>query len=334
MSTRKHAADGLPLLLPLKRYTDSLRDRARIRRSTGSATTISIIEPREITRVDQIWMPTQHSESPVLDISEIIRAKDEMVANAQRAQFSTTLQSPHSASADSEQTLASLPPNAQQDLATADNSPRSTVVADSSGGQQLLPSESSLCNVPRSASLDISRLRIKTAVNGEARRRRLRHDYFRVATMDGKPRIPATYRCPIAMCSRDFARFEQLQAHWTEHPWNRGGILTPVCEGGVRRLGWWEHKRKFFSSLVQGRHKPEFPEYTHADGQAAAQQQRRRTTSMDEVCRSDYGDINLFGSRTYCVSPRIVPMWQVAQWEDEREEREGGGYNVAVPLHL
>ncbi|KAI9476856.1 hypothetical protein LPJ78_000202 [Coemansia sp. RSA 989] len=299
MSAR-YTADGLPLLLPLKRYTDSLRDRTRGRRSTGSAT----IQPREITRVDQIWMPTQHSESPMLDISEIIRAKDELAATAQLAQFGTALQSPHSASADSEQTLSSLP-NVQLGLAAADGSPRSTVVDSSE-----LPASETLCEL-RSASLDVSRAR-GTAGMGEARR--LRHDYFRVATMDGKPRIPPSYHCPIAMCGKDFVRFEQLQAHWTEHPWNRGGILTPVCEGGVRRLGWWEHKRKYFASLVHGRFKPEFPEFTHADSQAARQ---RRRASMDEVCRLDYGDIS-FGSRTYCVSPRIVPMWQVAQWEDER----------------
>ncbi|KAJ2455025.1 hypothetical protein EV183_001129 [Coemansia sp. RSA 2336] len=299
MSAR-YSADGLPLLLPLRRYTDSLRDRARVRRSTGGT------QPREITRVDQIWLPAQHSEPPMLDISEIIRAKDELAASAQLAQLGMAPQLPHSASADSEQTLDS--PGAQLNLAAADRSPRSTLVADSS---EQLPKGETLCG-PRSASLDVLRER---GTSADETRRRLRHDYFRVATMNGEPRIPPAYQCPIAMCKRDFVRFEQLQAHWTEHPWNRGGILTPVCEGGVRRLGWWEHKRKYIASLIHGRFKPEFPECSHADAQPARQQ--RRHASMDEVCRSDYGDIS-FGSRTYCVSPRIVPMWQVARWEDER----------------
>ncbi|KAJ2437624.1 hypothetical protein IWW46_005255, partial [Coemansia sp. RSA 2440] len=169
----------------------------------------------------------------------------------------------------------------------------------------------------RSASLEIIPLRSLTAEPG----RRLRHDYFKVATMDGEPCIRDTYKCPISTCGQSFARFEQLQMHWTDHPWNRGGILTPVCEGGVRRLGWWEHKKKFFASLVQGRLAPEFPEDSVHDIECnrAPSRLRRRATSMDEVCRSDYGDISLRGSRTYCVSPRVVPMWQVALWECARD---------------
>ncbi|KAJ2368216.1 hypothetical protein H4S01_001710 [Coemansia sp. RSA 2610] len=327
------SADGppfIPPLSPLKKYTGRLR-RNSAWGQRGGASTLPLASPRarEITRVDKLWTAAQHSESPVLNIDEIIRAKDELIVNTGMARLNPASLSPHCASADSEKTLLEEPPlGAQQD------SPRSSVATGSSTGRQTLPQpdESPETNAQRSVSLDVLPLRL---IAGEPSRRRLRHDYFKVATMDGKPIISTVYKCPIAMCDQTFGRFGQLQTHWTEHPWNRGGILTPVCEGGVRRLGWWEHKRKFFASLVQGRQMPEFPEDTNAETEGgssatASRQPRRRTTSMDEVCRSDYGDISLFGSRTYCVSPRVVPMWQVAQWEVARDAA-ATGQTLAVP---
>ncbi|KAJ2162309.1 hypothetical protein GGF46_000800 [Coemansia sp. RSA 552] len=200
-------------------------------------------------------------------------------AKERRLSLATTAPSPHSTSSESAQTLAS---SARSSLASA-------------------------------------REVVRDSFASETRLRRLRHDYFRVATIDGHPAIPRTYCCPIALCEQPFDRFEHLQAHWTDHPWNRGGILTPVCAGGIRRLGWWEHKRKFFASLAQGFYTPEFPEDDGSAPGPPVRRSRRRPASMDEVCRSDYGDISLFGSRTYYVSPRVVPMRQVAQWELQRD---------------
>ncbi|KAJ2258458.1 hypothetical protein IW139_005743 [Coemansia sp. RSA 353] len=315
MATQTQPGIGLPpipLLSPLKRYADTLArglwHSSRGRRSGASTMPVSIARPRAITRVDQLWAPSPHSETPVLDIGEIIRAKDELMINTGMMRMNPAAQSPHSASADSEQTLVGCLSPASQ---------RSSVATNSSHSHSSPLSDSHAADAQRSASLEIIPLRSLTAEPG----RRLRHDYFKVATMDGEPCIRDTYKCPISTCGQSFAHFEQLQMHWTDHPWNRGGILTPVCEGGVRRLGWWEHKKKFFASLVQGRLAPEFPEDSVHDIECnrAPSRLRRRATSMDEVCRSDYGDISLRGSRTYCVSPRVVPMWQVALWECARD---------------
>ncbi|KAJ2780825.1 hypothetical protein H4R18_003241 [Coemansia javaensis] len=232
------------------------------------------LRPRTITRVDRLWAPPCDPDLPVLNIDEIIRARDSWMLAADIPPPPPL--APHSASADSERTLAdALPAGAEQG------------------------------------------------------RRRLRHDYYTVATMDGASLITGPHRCPIALCGAAFARFEDLQAHWTEHPWNRGGILTPVCAGGVRRLGWLEHKRRFFGSLVHSLRSPAYPEDDSGDGSSntpdRTQRLRKRTVSMDEACRSDYGDIHLLGSRTYHVSPRRVPMQQVAQWEAQRDALAAGG---------
>ncbi|KAJ2134293.1 hypothetical protein IW136_004703, partial [Coemansia sp. RSA 678] len=278
MATQTQPGIGLPpipLLSPLKRYADTLArglwHSSRGRQSGASTMPVSIARPRAITRVDQLWAPPPHSETPVLDIGEIIRAKDELMINTGMMRMNPAAQPPHSASADSEQTLVGCLSPASQ---------RSSVATNSSHSHSSPLSDSHAADAQRSASLEIIPLRSLTAEPG----RRLRHDYFKVATMDGEPCIRDTYKCPISTCGQSFAHFEQLQMHWTDHPWNRGGILTPVCEGGVRRLGWWEHKKKFFASLVQGRLAPEFPEDSvhDIDCNRAPSRLRRRATSMDE----------------------------------------------------
>ncbi|KAJ2701968.1 hypothetical protein FB645_004448 [Coemansia sp. IMI 203386] len=269
------------------------RRRRRVRSLSATDALPAVMTPRPlpaITRVDHPW--TQPGlELPTLDIEAIIRHRDHELGEQLGPQTPTGW---------------SLTDSAQTAVGRA-----STSTAETSADAGTRASAATTWRLP-SMELFVrpSTARDAAGVRPSTARRRPRHDYFRVATMDGKPAIGAAYRCPIALCQAPFARFEQLQAHWTEHPWNRGGILTPVCDGGVRRLGWWEHKRKFFASLVQGLAAPEFPEDRHA--------LRRRSKSIDEACRSDYGDIALFGSRTYHVSPRIVPMWQVAQWEAAR----------------
>ncbi|KAJ2798390.1 hypothetical protein H4R20_004840 [Coemansia guatemalensis] len=260
---------------------------------------------RIIVRVDRPGGLPGVPDLPVLDIGEIIRAKDGLAADP-------------SASANSERTLASTPVQTCSHHAKRASAGSSS---SSSAGQ------TAVCSIPGGdpvahllmGSGGDTELAESLCHGGEPERRQpLRHDYFTVATIDGCPAIPQTYRCPIALCREPFAHFAQLQAHWTTHPWNRGGILTPVCEGGMRRLGWWEHKRKFFGSLLRGRPSPEFPEHTDSAARAASRGLRKRATSIDAMCRFDYGDISLFGSKTYCVSPRVVPMWQVVQWEAQR----------------
>ncbi|KAJ1723809.1 hypothetical protein LPJ53_001878 [Coemansia erecta] len=268
------------------------------------AQSILVPSPPTITRIDP---PHAHSELalPALDIEQIIRHKDEHTA-AYAALHGVVPETPTS----SVSAQTAVDSDATSATNTADRSSTDTAAF-------RLPSVEFLARPQtqrtRGASFDMFSRPTTAQGRPSTGGRRLRHDYFRVATMDGKPVIPAVYRCPIALCQMPFAHFEPLQVHWTEHPWNRGGILTPVCDGGVRRLGWWEHKRKFFASLVQGRNSPEFPE------DRGSEQGRRRSKSIDEACRSDYGDISLLGSRTYHVSPRIVPMWQVAQWETLRD---------------
>ncbi|KAJ2331110.1 hypothetical protein GGI00_003408 [Coemansia sp. RSA 2681] len=276
--------------------------------------------PLVITRVDHPW-PHSSVDLPALDISEIIRRKDEsftpqtppLSASAPSARtlaFSENRSSMTSATSDSTANSGTLtkvvpPVHVAVHLCLPDNVLRpSTAGSSGSIGRPGYAGRSSLGMRPSTAG-DV----------GGGQRRRLRHDYFRVATMDGQSTVPAEYKCPIAMCDSRFEYFEHLQCHWTEHPWNRGGILTPVCDGGVRRLGWWEHKRKFFASLVHGKHRAEFPENPVGDGTRL----RRKSSSIEDVCRSDYGDISLLGSRTYHVSPRVVPMWQVARWETRRD---------------
>ncbi|KAJ2491287.1 hypothetical protein IWW37_002454 [Coemansia sp. RSA 2050] len=270
-------------------------------------------QPLVITRVDR---PGPHSavDLPALDIGEIIRRKDETTAPPP---------TPLSVSAPSARTLASSENRSSMTsdttAATAVESPLHVTVQLSLPDDAVRPStaggaahggRSSMASTRPSASGDL------------LGRRRLRHDYFRVASMDGQPTIPSEYKCPIAMCESRFEYFESLQWHWTEHPWNRGGILTPVCDGGVRRLGWWEHKRKFFASLAHGKHRPEFPENPGLAPDAGdGTRLRRKSSSIEDVCRSDYGDITLLGSRTYHVSPRVVPMWQVARWEAQRDTK-------------
>ncbi|KAJ2892793.1 hypothetical protein IWW38_003082 [Coemansia aciculifera] len=261
--------------------------------------------PLTITRVDCHPWPYSSDDLPALDISEIIRRKDE----PQTPLSASTPAPPQPPSSDTRSSITSD--------TTASVSIHTTVAI-------TLPRPSTAGAIPHFSHRASLGSRPSTACespssNGQQQqqqRRRLRHDYFRVATMDGQSTIPASYKCPIATCETRFSYFEHLQGHWTEeHPWNRGGILTPVCDGGIRRLGWWEHKRRFFASLVHGKHRAEFPECPVADGTRL----RRKSSSIEDVCRSDYGDITLRGSRTYHVSPRVVPMWQVARWEATRD---------------
>ncbi|KAJ2611620.1 hypothetical protein H4S08_003066 [Coemansia sp. RSA 1365] len=259
--------------------------------------------PRTIVRVDRPETLLEVPDLPVLDIGEIIRAKDKLLAEPNM-------------SASSERTLSSTPVqsclhNTKRDSAGASSS-------SSNAGQTVLcgtPAGSPMTHLPMGNDNDAELIELPGHRDMPERRQPLRHDYFTVATIDGSPAIPQTYRCPIALCREPFAHFAQLQAHWTTHPWNRGGILTPVCEGGMRRLGWWEHKRKFFSSLLRGRPSSEFPDVADRAGLRSL---RKRTTSLDTMCRFDYGDISLFGPKSYHVSPRVVPMCQVAQWEAQR----------------
>ncbi|KAJ1644353.1 hypothetical protein J3B02_001385 [Coemansia erecta] len=265
------------------------RRRQRIRSCSDAGAQPAVPVPRSppvITRVDRPWTRAG-PELPMLDIEEIIRHRDQ---RGPQTPASTSQTDSAQTAVDSESTDG---PAGRSSTSTGET--RADARADARASWRLPSME----------------FFARPSTSRDAGRRRPRHDYFRVATMDGVPTIGAAYRCPIAVCQAPFARFEELQEHWNQHPWNRGGILTPVCDGGVRRLGWWEHKRKFFASLVQGKSALEFPEDRDA-------LRRRRSKSIDEVCRSDYGDISLFGSRTYHVSPRVVPMWQVAQWEAAR----------------
>ncbi|KAJ2799237.1 hypothetical protein H4R21_003619 [Coemansia helicoidea] len=116
------------------------------------------------------------------------------------------------------------------------------------------------------------------------------HIYYIVATLDMQPAIPQQYPCPTAMCAGRFACFEDLQQHWPTHPWNRRGALVPVAAGGIRRLTFWQHKAIYVRSLL-----------------------RVRTT--DGMVTSDFGDIRLFGPKSYFVSPRVVPIERVRAWE-------------------
>ncbi|KAJ2814997.1 hypothetical protein GGI24_006197 [Coemansia furcata] len=284
-------------------------------RQQGSGSKSRSRPPLVITRVDH---PGLHSavDLPALDISEIIRRKDETLSppptpltpppqSARTLTPSENRSSMTSGLSDATTTTANeLPLHVTVQLGLPDDVLRPSTAGESFAGR---PSMTGM----------------RPSTCGDAQgRRRLRHDYFRVATMDGQPTIPSEYKCPIAMCESRFEYFENLQWHWTDHPWNRGGILTPVCDGGVRRLGWWEHKRKFFASLAHGKHRPEFPENASMAPDAGdGTRLRRKSSSIEDVCRSDYGDISLLGSRTYHVSPRVVPMWQVARWEARRDAK-------------
>ncbi|KAJ2855296.1 hypothetical protein GGI22_004183 [Coemansia erecta] len=156
----------------------------------------------------------------------------------------------------------------------------------------------------------------------------LYHVYFTVATLDGEPNIPAFYDCSIAMCTARYRRFECLQEHWTTHPWNRRSILLPVAAGGLRRLRFWQHKARFFKSLVQG---PHSAENTNCGDEGntmlslhLTKMQRmlgklhRARSSADlgtgsALLTSDYGDIRLFGPTSYFVSPRVLSAEQVPE---------------------
>ncbi|ORX68026.1 hypothetical protein DL89DRAFT_294542 [Linderina pennispora] len=138
--------------------------------------------------------------------------------------------------------------------------------------------------------------------------RGLHHDYFVVATVDGQPTVPERYQCPTAMCSASFASFEGLRAHWSQHPWNRRGVLVPVTAGGIRRLSFWQHKVKYVKSVLMGRYR--------GDGQGA--RWGKAAVGVGAVSMSDLGDISLRGPRSYLVSPRILPIEQVRKWEEHR----------------
>ncbi|KAJ1792829.1 hypothetical protein LPJ59_004795 [Coemansia sp. RSA 2399] len=162
----------------------------------------------------------------------------------------------------------------------------------------------------------------------------LYHVYFTVATLDGEPNIPEFYDCSIAMCTARYRRFEGLQNHWTTHPWNRRSILLPVAAGGLRRLKFWQHKARFFKSLVQGPHRAE---NANCDGKGNTSlslhltkvqrmfgKQHRARSSVDlsagsALLTSDYGDIRLFGPSSYFVSPRVLSAEKVRAWEDARD---------------
>ncbi|PIA18736.1 hypothetical protein COEREDRAFT_79727 [Coemansia reversa NRRL 1564] len=260
-------------------------------------------QPRIIVRVDRPEAQLGAPDLPLLDIGEIIRAKDKLLAEP-------------SMTASSERTLPSTP--VQPCLHNTKRDSAGTSSSRSSAGQTVLcgiPAGSPITHSLMGSGGDAELIELPGHRGIPERRQPLRHDYFTVATIDGCPAIPQTYRCPIALCKEPFEHFAQLQVHWTTHPWNRGGILTPVCEGGMRRLGWWEHKKKFFGSLLRGRPSSEFPDVADHAGLRGL---RKRTTSLDTMCRFDYGDISLFGPKSYHVSPRVVPMCQVAQWEARR----------------
>ncbi|KAJ2487387.1 hypothetical protein IWW37_005247 [Coemansia sp. RSA 2050] len=151
------------------------------------------------------------------------------------------------------------------------------------------------------------------------------HAYYNVATVDGEPTIPRHYSCPTSMCGEMFTHFEVLQTHWSAaHPWNRRGILVPVTAGGIRRLGFWQHKAKFFVSLLQGPHSAgEFgatnrPATSHKQSLWSVLGLKRSCGGI--ITTSDYGDIRLLGPRSYLVSPRVLPLEQVRVWEAERDD--------------
>ncbi|KAJ1732142.1 hypothetical protein LPJ61_002192 [Coemansia biformis] len=153
------------------------------------------------------------------------------------------------------------------------------------------------------------------------------HLYYVVATMDGQPAISRQYACPTAMCAGRFAHFEELQLHWPTHPWNRRGVLLPVAAGGIRRLTFWQHKAVYIRSLLHGPHAVD-PAAGHVP--ASVERCRSRRNWLGEANRhpparlrmasamaiSDYGDIRLFGPKSYFVLPRIVPIEQVRMWEE------------------
>ncbi|KAJ2078526.1 hypothetical protein H4R24_004412 [Coemansia sp. RSA 988] len=297
----------IPLLTLSERFTNKRAQwQPRWLAQHGSTAPLPRSRQRAIVRVDRSEGLPGVSDLPVLDIGEIIRAKDGLAAEP-------------SMSADSERTLAGTPVISCSYHTKRDSAGASS--GSSSAGQTALcstPGGDPVAHLLMSSGADTKQTEPRGHGGEPERRQPLRHDYFTVATIDGHPAIPQTYRCPIALCREPFAHFAQLQAHWTTHPWNRGGILTPVCEGGMRRLGWWEHKRKFFGSLLRGLPSSKFPELPDDAPRTTSRGLRKRATSIDAMCRFDYGDISLFGSKSYCVSPRVVPMWQVVQWETQR----------------
>ncbi|KAJ2546143.1 hypothetical protein EV175_005709 [Coemansia sp. RSA 1933] len=164
----------------------------------------------------------------------------------------------------------------------------------------------------------------------------LLHVYFNVATVDGEPNIPDYYDCTIAMCTARYRRFEGLQNHWATHPWNRRSILLPVTAGGLRRLGFWQHKARFFRSLVQGPYcvdraesdrKDAAPASTHISIVQRMFGKRDRAGYQADLnagsvaLTSDCGDIRLLGPSSYFVSPRVLSAEQVRMWEDARDKR-------------
>ncbi|KAJ2720128.1 hypothetical protein GGI07_004805 [Coemansia sp. Benny D115] len=158
------------------------------------------------------------------------------------------------------------------------------------------------------------------------------HTYFIVATIDGKPAIPEQYTCPTSMCTATFTTFEALTIHWSEHPWNRRSILLPVAAGGIRRLGFWQHKARFIKSLINGPHVAEIPG-SYSSRPSTGYRRNMWTSicqkgggvfvtgsqSLSNIAKtSDYGDIQLFGPQSYFVSPRVLPLEQVRAWEATR----------------
>ncbi|KAJ2854013.1 hypothetical protein J3B02_002880, partial [Coemansia erecta] len=165
------------------------------------------------------------------------------------------------------------------------------------------------------------------------------HTYFNVATVDGVPNIPDTYVCPTSMCEAKFRYFEGLQMHWSEHPWNRRGILVPVTAGGIRRLSFWQHKVQFVRSMLHGPHVAELPEeqpcarplsrHRHSLWKSVLSKNTeslpidtiRSPNALNAIQTSDFGDIRFWGPHSYLVSPRVLPLEQVQTWEAARDQR-------------
>ncbi|KAJ1825393.1 hypothetical protein LPJ56_002697 [Coemansia sp. RSA 2599] len=167
------------------------------------------------------------------------------------------------------------------------------------------------------------------------------HTYFNVATVDGVPTIPDAYVCPTSMCTAKFQYFEGLQTHWSEHPWNRRGILVPVTAGGIRRLSFWQHKARFVRSVLHGPHVAELPgqqpcarplsrhrrslwkAVLSKNAEALPIDTSCSSDALDAIQTSDFGDIRFWGPHSYFVSPRVLPLEQVRAWEATRDKRNG-----------
>ncbi|KAJ1941804.1 hypothetical protein EC988_006662, partial [Linderina pennispora] len=146
-----------------------------VRRRNTTATP-AVRRPVVITRVDA---PKPQTLEPTLDLGEIIRRKDDILDAIDQGV------APSSPSDTSSVTM--VPPQLR-----SGKRPVSWATSEPAARRHS----------------DMARASTDSRPSLGDGKRRLRHDYFRVATMDGHPTIPAQYRCPIALCGSRFLYFE------------------------------------------------------------------------------------------------------------------------------